>query len=386
MVRFIPPLATEQSKLGCNFDTTMINNSDMKRVILIYGGRSGEHEISLRSAHYIYANLLEGGYTPVPVGITPRGDWFFQKEMIPGEEALPLNEDEGYRLSFLPNKGLVLPDQSPLEGDIVFPVLHGPLGEDGTIQGLFEILDMPYVGAGVESSALAMDKITAKRIWMSRGLPVVPFRSLEYSRWMSADFEGEAFIDTLLDELGCPLFIKPSRAGSSVGVSRGETRDEIRSALDRAFLYDRSVLIEKSVKAREIECSLLGTDQPRVFGPGEITPHHGFYDYDAKYIDPEGAALLIPAPLDGPLRQKVRDTALSAYKALGIEGLSRVDFFLEEGNIFINEINTMPGFTRISMFPMLCSHEGLKGPALMEELIRYGFEAHGARKRLRRTR
>ncbi len=352
--------------------------ASMKHIVLIYGGRSGEHEVSLRSGAFIYHNIKKSGLIPHPVGITPKGIWYYQEYSKEPADILPLEEKEENRLVLIPGIGLQTVKGEPVPCDIVFPVIHGTFGEDGTLQGLLEMMDIPYAGAGLESSALGMDKICAKEIWENAGLPVVPYEKMDRHRWEKSGFVKNAFYRTCCEKLGLPLFIKPSRAGSSVGVTRAEDEASFLNGIESALLYDREILIEKAVNAREIECSLLGRDDPEVFGPGEIAPHHTFYDYEAKYIDPDGAALLIPAPLDDALSDRIKATAKSAYLALNLNGLARVDIFLEKDSerFYINEVNTMPGFTSISMYPMLCEKDGLKGPELIMKLLEAGMEEY----------
>ncbi|MDC7223942.1 MAG: D-alanine--D-alanine ligase [Spirochaetales bacterium] len=348
----------------------------MKNIVLIYGGRSGEHEVSLRSGAFIYHNIIKCGLVPHPVGITRDGIWYKQTFASDPGDILPLEEKEENRLSLQPGKGILTPSGETLPCDMVFPVIHGTYGEDGTLQGLLEMMNIPYAGANVQSSALGMDKICAKEIWAKEGLPIVPYQRIVKTDWNRNDFDRKAFFEQCCDSLSLPLFIKPSRAGSSVGVSKAEDEQSFREGVETALMYDGEILIEKAVDAREIEFSLVGTDNPQVYGPGEIAPTHHFYDYEAKYIDPEGAALLIPAPLDDQLVDQMKNTALLAYKALKLNGLSRVDLFLDKKNntYYLNEVNTMPGFTSISMFPMLCAAEGLDGPLLIKKLLDLGQE------------
>jgi D-alanine-D-alanine ligase len=356
----------------------------MENIILIYGGRSGEHEVSLRSASYIFQNLKKAGYHPVPVGITKSGEWFMQDSVSPLSDKLPLVENEGNRVHLIPHRGFFLPGGKKIEALAVFPVLHGTYGEDGTIQGLLEMMDTPYVGANVQSSALAMDKISTKKVWESQNIPVVPYMTLTRGEKENRNFNSNSYYDRICHELGLPFFVKPSRAGSSVGVSQIKKKEDFLEALNRAFTYDREILIEQAIPAREIECSLIGSFTPEIFGPGEISPSHEFYDYEAKYIDPKGAALIIPAPLDEKLTKEIKDTAIKAYKALGINGLARVDLFLDKYTniIYLNEVNTMPGFTSISMFPMLCVEDGLSGPLLVNKLIKSGITEYEEKKKL----
>ncbi|MDC7220112.1 MAG: D-alanine--D-alanine ligase [Spirochaetales bacterium] len=348
----------------------------MKHIVLIYGGRSGEHEVSLRSGAFIYHNIKKCGHIPHPVGISPEGIWYSQDFTEEPEDILPLVEDESRRISLVPGRGIVTGNGSLLPCDVVFPVIHGTFGEDGTLQGLLEMMGLPYVGANVQSSALGMDKVCTKEIWEKAGLPIVPYVRLTKADWADENLNRAAFFKECRHKLDFPLFIKPSRAGSSVGVSRADDESSFFTGIDKALAYDGEILIEKAVDAREIECSLLGNETPEVFGPGEIAPTHDFYDYEAKYIDPDGAALLIPAQIDEKLTHEIRKTALKAYRVLKLNGLSRVDLFLDKksGRYYLNEVNTMPGFTSISMFPMLCAAEGLEGPELIAKLIQLGEE------------
>ena len=356
----------------------------MKHIVLIYGGRSGEHEVSLRSGSFIYHNIKKGGLVPHAIGISREGIWYYQDFSEEPADILPLSEREENRISLLPGEGLRTVGGTPVPCDMVFPVIHGTYGEDGTLQGLLEMMNIPYAGANIQSSALGMDKICAKEIWAQSGLPVVPYKSMTRHEWEEDGFDRKGFFRKCAGDLDLPLFIKPSRAGSSVGVTRAADEAAFLQGVEAALNYDREILIEKAVDAREIECSLLGRDDPLVFGPGEIAPTHTFYDYDAKYIDPDGAALLIPAPLNGELSEKIRETAKKAYTALKLNGLARVDIFLEKEKerFYINEVNTMPGFTSISMFPMLCARDGLEGPALVTTLLNAGMEEYEEKNRL----
>jgi D-alanine-D-alanine ligase len=278
-------------------------------------------------------------------------------------------------ISIVPGKGLSS-YTGPIDVDVVLPILHGTFGEDGTLQGLLEQADLPYAGADTGSSYLSMDKDIAKIIWQHHGLPVVPFRSLRKRERDEASFSWSALTAELEKEFGFPLFVKPSQCGSSVGVSRAEDEAALRAAADEAFRFDTKILIEPAVNAREVECSVLGNDAPRAFPPGELRPSHEFYDYEAKYIDPDGAALIIPADLDRESASLVMETAVRAYAVLGCCGMARVDFFMDADSkeFFLNEINTIPGFTSISMFPMMCDAGGLPYSELLDEMIRLALE------------
>lgn len=348
----------------------------MKRIMMLFGGRSEEHDVSLRSASFIWKSLQEAGYSIIPVGISRKGLWYIQKneEFIP--DSLTLTETEDALISLKPGVGFFTTEEKKLDVDLVFPVLHGTFGEDGCLQGMLEIAGIPYVGADQRSSAIAMDKITAKILWEKQDLPVVPYSFVEKWQWISPDFDKGTSLKNWMVDLGLPLFVKPSNAGSSVGVSKAEDRESLEKAIEEAFRHDTRVLLEKAIDAREIELSVVGNYQPETFQAGEIAPQHSFYDYDAKYIDPDGAVLLIPAEITEEQNRKAREMALSAYKTLSLKGLSRVDLFLDknDGSFYINEINTLPGFTSISMFPQLCKAGGLDAPSLMKRLIQLALE------------
>jgi D-alanine-D-alanine ligase len=351
-------------------------------IAILYGGKSGEHEVSLRSACSVYHHIDRSIYSPLLIGIGRDGRWFLQpKTGIPREtEILPLAANEEALVSAIPGVGLSCKGKL-LNIDAVFPVLHGTNGEDGTVQGLLEICNLPYVGAGVMGSSLSMDKGSAKEIWAARGLPVVPFIRIEGDEYSSAELWPEKQ-KQLQNSFTPPLFIKPVRAGSSVGVSRIEDWDALNAALEEALRFDTAALAEPAVNGREIECSVIGNFHTRSFPPGEILPSHSFYDYEAKYIDPDGAALLLPADLNESTAAEVRRVAETAYRAAGVEGMARVDFFLDNdsGAIFLNEINTIPGFTSISMFPRMCEAGGLSYSELIREMIELGKERFEKRK------
>ncbi len=347
------------------------------RVGLLYGGKSGEHEVSQRSAASVLARLDPARYEVVLIGIDLDGVWHLQEETslrsLPGQgDCLEVSRTEP-PVAVLPGLGLWR-GGGPIPLDIVFPVLHGSFGEDGTVQGLLELAGLPYVGAGVLGSALAMDKEKAKQVWRQAGLPVVDFLTLRDRSPASLRTAAQAF--------GFPLFVKPAAAGSSVGIHRVERPEELDGALADAFRYSTKVLVEPAVDAREIECAVLGNGEPTAFAPGEVIPrNHAFYDYEAKYLDPDGAALVIPARLDPPAREEVRRLAVEACRAVEVCGMARVDFFLEKrtGRLFLNEINTLPGFTSISMYPKMCEAAGIPYPRLLDRLIELGMESHETR-------
>lgn len=354
---------------------------------ILYGGRTGEHEVSCRSAASVLENLDRSAYSPLLIGIDKSGVWYLQERTtLSGSDGVRFLEVEakpGYEVSVLPGRGLAV-GARPLAVDFVFPVLHGSFGEDGTVQGLLEIAGLPYAGAGVLGSALAMDKAMIKKIWQRADLPVVPFMTLTKAEAQRSTTAYQEFGDSARARFGMPLFVKPVCAGSSVGVSRVERPEQLREALEDAFRFDLTVMAEPCISGREIECAVVGNDAPTAFAPGEIVPRHSFYDYEAKYVDPEGAKLIIPADIPDKSREEVRRLAVAAYVAAGIEGMARVDFFLEakSGTILLNELNTIPGFTNISMFPRMCEADGLSYPELLSRLVALGLARFEARESL----
>jgi D-alanine-D-alanine ligase len=364
------------------------------RVGVIYGGRSVEHEVSLVSAQAIMQALDPRRYEVVPIGITRQGRWVLAGAPC----ALP--PDPSVRgLVRLKNGGRAGAGHASLTGtalktiagpgrptaptgrlDVIFPVVHGTGGEDGTLQGLFELADIPYVGAGVLGSALGMDKAMMKVVFRDAGLPIVDHRVL---RRRDLEDGRDRFVHTIEEAFGYPCFVKPANGGSSVGVSKAKRRAELQEALDLAARYDRKIIVERGVDAREIECSVLGNDEPEASVPGEIVPANEFYDYRAKYVD-ENSRLLIPAPLSQDQARRVRNLALRAFRALDLSGMARADFFLDRTSdaLFINEVNTIPGFTPISMYPKLWEASGVPFPALVDRLIRLAVERHREKKSL----
>jgi D-alanine-D-alanine ligase len=351
------------------------------KICVLYGGRSGEHEISLRSAASVVKNLDTARYDVLAVGIDKEGRWHLQKKIVFTElagqgEVLSLVTTPS-PLSMAPGVG-ILDRGRKLEVDCVFPVLHGTFGEDGTVQGLLELAGLPYVGAGVLGSAVSMDKETAKRLWRDASLPIVDFEPVDRET-------PKEKVTAAAARLGWPIFVKPCSAGSSLGTSRADDEGQLASALADALRFDTRALLEKFVDGREIECAVIGNGHPRAFLPGEIVPsgRHSFYDYDAKYTDPDGAILKAPADIEPAAQERIMRTAEAAYAAVRCEGMARVDFFLgrKGGEVYINEINTIPGFTSISMFPRMCEVSGLPYPLLLDELVRLAIE----REELRRT-
>ncbi|MDA8220094.1 MAG: D-alanine--D-alanine ligase [Dehalococcoidales bacterium] len=354
--------------------------SSKQRVAVIFGGKSGEHEVSLMSAASIIEAIPKSKYEVVPVGITKGGRW------LGGDEALRMlqgggAEERSDKVVMLADAehGLVEADlgQGHLRDehvDVVFPVLHGPYGEDGTVQGLLEIANLPYVGAGVTASAVGMDKVFMKAVFLQAGLPIVNSAFYLRSRLRR---EPDAVHREIASRFGYPCFVKPANLGSSVGISKAHDDIELEEALELAAKFDRKIVVEQAVDAREIECSVLGNDDPIASLPGEIVPSREFYDYDAKYAD-ENSRLIIPAHLDDGTIAEVRDLAVRAFKAVDCAGMARVDFFLDrrDGRVWLNEVNTIPGFTRISMYPKLWEATGISYPDLVDRLIQLAFERH----------
>lgn len=358
------------------------------RVGIIFGGRSGEHEVSLASAQSILRHIDRSRYDVVPIGITKEGRWVVGGDPLAALTAGRLLETVG--ASMLPDpgaRGLVALDPSsgflergleePL--DVVFPVLHGTYGEDGTIQGLFELAGIAYVGAGVLGSAAGMDKAIMKTLFRAAELTIVNWEVVLRSE---LERDADAVLQRTEEQIGYPCFVKPANLGSSVGVSKAHDRAGLRRGLWEASRYDRKVLVEHAVNARELECSVLGNDDPVASIVGEIRPKREFYDYRAKYVD-DDSELCIPANIDDALAQRVRQMAVIAFKAIDVAGMARVDFFLdrETGELLVNEINTIPGFTKISMYPKLWEASGLSYSDLIDRLILLALERRAERNR-----
>ncbi|HYR90437.1 MAG TPA: D-alanine--D-alanine ligase family protein [Terriglobia bacterium] len=344
------------------------------RVGVIFGGRSGEHEVSLRSAESILKSIDRSRYDVVPIGITPEGRWLAAKNalgLIPAKDAIQKTLTAG--------EPITLPAEPAAQGivDVIFPVLHGTYGEDGTMQGLLELANVPYVGAGVLGSAVGMDKDVMKRLLRDAGLPIVDY-------WSLRKLEIDTFVEKRFKDLPYPVFVKPANLGSSVGISKVHGPEELRKALDAAAEYDRKIVVEQGVDAREIEISVLGNDDPIASVAGEIVPSREFYDYEAKYVD-DDSRLIIPAVLTEAAAEEAQRIALSAFKVLECSGMARVDLFLENGSgkFYVNEINTLPGFTTISMYPKLWEASGISYSELIDRLIALAIERHAEKNKLR---
>lgn len=349
------------------------------RVGLIYGGRSGEHEVSILSANSVMSAIDRQKYEVLPIGITKEGKW------LPGQSPTPLVDSKELQVRLLgagnKNEQITLISNNKqgeiLSGindkvDIIFPVMHGPFGEDGTIQGLLELAGIPYVGGGVLASAVGMDKALMKAVFKQNGLPVG-----DYLVYLRKEWHGNPnrVLREVEQQLGFPCFIKPANLGSSVGISKAHNRDELKRALDSAGEYDRKIVVEKLLTGKEIECGVLGNDEPLASVPGEIIPCTEFYDYEAKYIL-NTSKLIIPAELEPDLAQKVQDLAIRSFKAIDCAGLARVDFFVDtaKNEIYVNEINTIPGFTKISMYPKMWEATGIEYSELIDRLLQLAME------------
>ncbi len=347
------------------------------RIAVLYGGTSAEHEVSVVSARSVLSAIDRDKYDVLPVAITKEGEWFLP-DRAPAELKAPegrLPEAGDGRAVVLRDGGeVVASGRDPVPGpiDLVFIVLHGPGGEDGTVQGLLETLGVPYVGAGVAASALGMDKSLQKPLFANAGIPVTPWIAVTEAEFAR---DPHAVLRRAQDAFGLPVFVKPANLGSSVGVSKCRTPMELQRGIEGAFDYDRTVLIEKAIDGRELECAVLGNDEPEASVVGEVVPAHEFYDYEAKYLI-EGSKLLIPAPIPDNVAEQIRRYAVDAFRAIGCAGMARVDFFYEGEQILLNEINTIPGFTPISMYPKLWEASGIPYAKLIDRLIELAIERH----------
>jgi D-alanine-D-alanine ligase len=369
------------------------------RVGVLFGGSSSEHEVSLMSARSVLGALDPQKYEVVQIGITKEGRWLLAADAVDrliewaeaagaleGEvertEAVSLLADPGHhgRLQRVP--GGAAGQLAPL--DVLFPLIHGRTGEDGALQGLFELSEVAYVGAGITGSAVGMDKQIAKAVWSAAGLPVGPYQTVRWRDWRcdQARSKGE-----VASRVGFPCFVKPASSGSSIGVHKVHGMEELGPAIEDAARYDPKVLVEEAIVGRELECGVLGNDDPEASVVGEIVPGHEFYDYEDKYFD-DAVQLVIPAELPEATADRVRELAVAAFRAIDARGMARVDFFLEGGTerLYLNEINTIPGFTRVSMYPRLWEASGVPFPELCDRLIALALESRDERAALKRTR
>ena len=358
------------------------------RVGIIFGGRSGEHEVSFCSASSIIKAIDKDKYTVVPIGITKEGRWIspqdselaLQSGKIDGKNTvILLNDSFSKSLVFIDNNQRLDKNSALDKLDVIFPALHGPYGEDGTVQGLLELANIPYVGAEVAASAISMDKELMKTIFEQKGLPVLKWLTIKRKEWQK---NKEKILSLIQNGFEYPLFVKPTNLGSSVGITKVHKKKELEKAIDLASSYDRKILIEKGLEeVREIECGVLGNDEPRASVVGEVKPAGEFYDYDSKYID-KGTQLIIPADLPDEVSQEVQRIALHAFQAVDAAGMARVDFFVskKENKIYLSEINTIPGFTSTSMYPRLWEASGIPYPELIDRLIQLALERHQDKK------
>jgi D-alanine-D-alanine ligase len=352
------------------------------RVGIIYGGRSGEHEVSVVSAASIFKHLDRARYDAVPVLIAKSGQWVLGGKAPEVLNAGAVGEADATG-ALQPTEPSAAVARSGF--DVVFPVLHGPYGEDGTVQGLLELANVPYVGAGVLGSAVGMDKAVMKTLFAAAGLPIVPHLTVLRREW---DRDKASIGKRAAEHLRFPMFVKPANLGSSVGISKATSTAELDTAMDLAFQFDRKAVVEAAVpNTREIECAVLGNDEPEASVAGEVIVTHrdGFYSYEAKYLDPDGASLKIPADIPSATAQQVQRVSVEAFRALELSGMARVDFLLNgtSGDLYLNEVNTIPGFTAISMYPKMWEASGLPYPALLDRLIALALERHEDKQRLR---
>ncbi|QSO49980.1 D-alanine--D-alanine ligase [Alicyclobacillus mengziensis] len=370
------------------------------RVGVVFGGKSGEHEVSIESAKSVIEALDRNKYDVMPIAIDKQGRWSagerarrvleggwatLQAPRTNGNVVTEGNTGDDVFAGSVPEQGLqtgqpsVIPEHVMESIDVLFPVLHGSYGEDGTVQGMFELLNVPYVGAGVAASSVGMDKVLMKRMFAAVGLPQVDYVYCTRNEWETDPSMVTKNVET---RLGYPCFVKPANLGSSVGISKVKSQAELRNAIDLAAKYDRKIIIEQGLNVREVEVAVLGNDAPKASVPGEVIPSNEFYDYRAKYLDGE-STLMIPAPISDELTEEIRRLAIQAYKAIDCSGLARVDFFVEKDTqrVLINEINTMPGFTKFSMYPKLWEATGVAYSELIGKLLAYAIERAEERRR-----
>ena len=353
------------------------------KVGILYGGKSAEHEVSIQSAVNVVQAINKEKYEIVLIGIDRSGRWYLNNH----EDFSNISQKDMMKFKQRKREIAVIPgdssnqlynvaDNEYLDNiDVMFPVLHGPYGEDGTIQGLLKSIDLPFVGAGVAGSAVGMDKDIMKRLLRDGNIPIADY--LVY------DCKKDIEFNKVKKKLGLPVFIKPANLGSSVGVTKIKNEEEFSKAVNQAFEFDRKIIVEEFIKGREIECSVIGNKHPKASLPGEIQPEDEFYSYEAKYIDESGAVLNIPAKLDVGLIEKVQELAVKSFNVLGCEGMARVDFFIRNNKVLVNEINTIPGFTKISMYPKLWENNGISYSSLIDKLLDLALKRYKEEKSLK---
>jgi len=368
---------------------TPVQNTAKIRIGIIFGGRSVEHEVSLVSAASVINALDKEKYDVVPIGIAPTGKWLSSSDALRflTEKKSLENESENILVPDPRKQSLVVLGESASSGkmlDVIFPLIHGTYGEDGSLQGLLELADIPYIGAGVLGSAVGMDKVIQKELLQQAGIPVSPGFWFIYELYKT---QQNKIIKEIERKLKYPLFIKPANSGSSIGISKASTRKELLASIEEAVQFDRKILVEQGMKnAREIECSVLGNDDPAASVLGEIVPSNEFYDYNAKYVDGKTTEI-IPAALPKLLAKKIQTSALNAFRVLDCSGMARIDFLVDRktNRFVLNEINTLPGFTSISMYPKLWEASGLSYSALLDKLVQLALSRHQAKKKLKTT-
>jgi D-alanine-D-alanine ligase len=352
---------------------------------ILFGGKSAEHEVSLQSAKNVFDAIDREKYNPIPIGIDKYGRW-----LLNDESRFLLNADDPKRIrlnqssdlvALIPQSGGLISNLTTFKQDkaldVIFPILHGPFGEDGTVQGLLKLADLPFVGAGVLGSSVGMDKDIMKRLLRDADIPIGKFIALKFH-------EALPVFEELTEKLGLPFFVKPANMGSSVGVNKVHNEAEYRSYLKEAFEYDTKIILEEFIPGRELECSVLGNEEPTASVPGEVKSTYEFYSYDAKYLDEKGAVLEIPAKISQEKTAEIQALAVKTFRTLACEGLSRVDFFLKTGgDVIVNEINTMPGFTKISMYPKLWEASGISYTELIDRLIELAIRRFEKEKKLK---
>jgi D-alanine-D-alanine ligase len=360
-----------------------MNTNKRLRVGVLFGGRSGEHEVSLASAASVIRALDPAKYEAVPIGISKDGRWLVGAG---AQKMLPEVLKSGERVVLPPDPSAAAlvrlgetTQGAAVRVDVIFPVLHGTYGEDGTVQGLLELANLPYVGAGVLASAVGMDKDVQKRLFEHADLPIVPYQVVQRATW---ERHRDQILREITRKFHFPVFVKPATLGSSVGTTKVHGREELPGAIDSAAEYAQKIMVERAIRGREIEVSVLGNEEPKASVPGEIVPHREFYDYTAKYLE-EGTRLIIPAPLKKRQVAKFQEYAVRAFRAVEVSGMARVDFFLEQrtGKIYVNELNTIPGFTSISMYPKLWEASGVSYAELIDRLIELALARHREKER-----